>query len=76
MASRAKQCCPLFTSLLLHKMAPPPLLGAPGGRVYVIFSVCDVTNPGSSSLESLPAVCCSPYKANSVKYNFSLCIEL
>ncbi len=41
---------------------PTPSVGGSGGRVYVIFSVCDVTNPGSSSLESLPAVCCSPTK--------------
>ncbi len=31
-------------------------LCAPGGGVYVNFSVCDITNQGRSSLQSLPAI--------------------
>ncbi len=38
----------LFSKAAQH--GPDPFLHVPGGRVYVNFWVCDVTNPGSSSL--------------------------
>ncbi len=38
------------SSLKQPNMALPPLLSVSGGRVYINVRVCDVTNPGSSSL--------------------------